>query len=175
MELVLALLIGTLTAASVWLMLSRNLVRFLFGLVLIGNVANLSIFTVGGLTAEAPPFVVDGVVATVSVAGADAMPSTASGEVANPLPQALVLTAIVIGFGLTSFMLVLALRAWRTLGTVDVDEMCLSESGPNPSGTSAAAVAADRADAAAAAADSPGPAASAPRAAARTPAREPAE
>ena len=169
MELVLALLIGVLTTASVWLMLSRNLVRFLFGLVLIGNVANLSIFTVGGLVAEAPPFVVDGVVATVGAAGAGA---TATGDVANPLPQALVLTAIVIGFGLVSFMLVLALRAWRTLGTVDVDEMCLSESGPNPSGTSAAAVAADRADAAAAAAEAP---ARPPSPSTRAPAPEPAE
>ena len=163
MELVLALLIGVLTAASVWLMLSRNLVRFLFGLVLIGNVANLSIFTVGGLTVEAPPFVVDGTVATVG---------TATGAVANPLPQALVLTAIVIGFGLVSFMLVLALRAWRTLGTVDVDEMCLSESGPNPSGTSAAAVAADRADAAAAASDAPARPSSPSR---HAPVQEPAE
>lgn len=122
MELVLALLIGTLAAASVWLMLSRNLVRFLFGLVLIGNVANLSIFTVGGLTAEAPPFVVDGVVASVG-----ASVNASVGAVANPLPQALVLTAIVIGFGLVSFTLVLALRAWEALGTVDVDEMRLAE------------------------------------------------
>lgn len=122
MELVLALLIGTLAAASVWLMLSRNLVRFLFGLVLIGNVANLSIFTVGGLTAEAPPFVVDGVVASVGTSV-----NASVGAVANPLPQALVLTAIVIGFGLVSFTLVLALRAWEALGTVDVDEMRLAE------------------------------------------------
>ncbi len=171
MELVLALLIGVLTTASVWLMLSRNLVRFLFGLVLIGNVANLSIFTVGGLTAEAPPFVVDGTVASVAGTAAAAATTALEGTatVANPLPQALVLTAIVIGFGLVSFMLVLALSAWRTLGTVDVDEMCLSESGPNPSGTSAAALAADRADAAAAFPATP------PRAPVRAPAQEPAE
>ena len=112
MELVFSLLAGVLMTASVWLMLSRNLVKFLFGLVLISNVANLVIFTSGGLTFGVPPFIEDKGVAE----GA-----------ANPLPQALILTAIVIGFGLTSFMLVLAMRAFRELGTINVDDMCLAE------------------------------------------------
>ncbi len=47
--------------------------------------------------------------------------------VANSLPQALVLTAIVIGFGLVSFTLTLALRAWQFIGTTNVEDMCLSE------------------------------------------------
>jgi len=111
MEILMSVLIGVLMSVSVWLMLSRNLVKFLFGLVLISNVANLIIFTVGGLTVGAPPLIVDG----------------GSEVYANSLPQALVLTAIVIGFGLVSFTLILALKAYQALGTVDVDEMLLAE------------------------------------------------
>jgi len=111
MEILLSLLVGVLMSVSVWMMLSRNLVKFLFGLVLISNVANLIIFKVGGLTVGAPPLIVDG----------DSL------QYANSLPQALVLTAIVIGFGLVSFTLVLALKAYQAIGTVDVDEMTLAE------------------------------------------------
>lgn len=112
MEILMGVLVGLLMAASVWLMLSRNLVKFLFGLVLISNVANLIIFASGGVTAGAPPLIdKTGLV----------------GGFANALPQALVLTAIVIGFGLISFTLILALRAFESLGTVDVDDMCIAE------------------------------------------------
>jgi len=114
MEILLGSLTGILMTASVWLMLSRNLVKFLLGLVLIGNVANLVIFVSGGLTYGAPPLIADG--------------QTVPAEtVANALPQALILTAIVIGFGLVAFTLVLALRAYQELGTVDVDAMNLAE------------------------------------------------
>lgn len=112
MEILFGLLVGVLMAAGVWLILSRNLIRFLFGLVLISNVANLVIFASGGVTEGRPPLVGEsGVVQGV----------------ANSLPQALVLTAIVIGFGLVSFTLTLALRAWQTIGTTHVEQMCLSE------------------------------------------------
>lgn len=111
MEILLSILVGFLMAVSVWLMLSRNLVKFLFGLVLISNVANLIIFISGGLTQGAPPLIGD--------------PSTVA--YANSLPQALVLTAIVIGFGLVSFTLILALKAYQAIGTVNVDEMNLAE------------------------------------------------
>lgn len=111
MEILLGLLVGVLMSVSVWLMLSRNLVKFLFGLVLISNVANLIIFMVGGLREGAPPLITD----------------TANQVYANSLPQALVLTAIVIGFGLVSFTLILALKAYQAIGTVDVDEMNLAE------------------------------------------------
>ena len=114
MEILLGSLAGILMAASVWLMLSRNLVKFLLGLVLIGNVANLVIFVSGGLTYGAPPLIAEG--ATVPL-----------GVVANALPQALILTAIVIGFGLVAFTLVLALRAYQEIGTVNVDAMNLAE------------------------------------------------
>jgi multicomponent Na+:H+ antiporter subunit C len=114
MEPVIAVLVGVLTAAAVYLMLARNLLRFLFGLILISNAANLTIFDAGRLTVGAPPLI---------ALGAEAP----EGVVANALPQALVLTAIVIGFGLFAFALVLAFRAYSDLGTLDSDEMRLAE------------------------------------------------
>lgn len=119
MTLVLAALCGLLTAVSVYLMLSRNLLRFLFGLIIIGSAVNLAILIAGGLGSMAPPFVPEGRTAPAA-------------SVANPLPQALILTAIVISFGLVSFGLGLALKAWRTLGQVDVDAMRLAETGEAP-------------------------------------------
>jgi len=114
MEQLLALVVGVLTAAAVWLMLSRTVVRFLFGLVLISNAANLVIFASGRLTLGTPPLI---------EAGQDAPPAL----VANALPQALVLTAIVIGFGLFAFALALVFRAYTALGTVDSDRMRWAE------------------------------------------------
>ncbi|KIT16479.1 Na+/H+ antiporter subunit C [Jannaschia aquimarina] len=114
METLLALMVGALIAAAVYLMLARNVLRFLFGLILISNAANLVIFGSGGLTPEAPPLI---------AYGASAPP----GGVANALPQALVLTAIVIGFGLFAFALVLVYRGYQNLGTLDSEEMRIAE------------------------------------------------
>ncbi len=114
MEQVLSVLIGILVASAVYLMLARNLLRFLFGLILLSNAANLTIFVAGRLTPGAPPLVPDGLDAPV-------------GAVANALPQALVLTAIVIGFGLFAFSLILAFRAYQSLGTLNTDEMRVAE------------------------------------------------
>ena len=114
MEPLVAILVGVLTAAAVYLMLSRNLLRFLFGMILISNAANLAIFDAGRLTVGEPPLIPEGADGPVEA-------------VANALPQALVLTAIVIGFGLFAFALVLAFRAYSDLGTLDTDEMRLAE------------------------------------------------
>ena len=114
MELLVALMVGVLVAASVHLMLARNVLRFIFGLVLISNAANLIIFGSGRMTEGIPPLIAE---------GAYAPPVDA----ANALPQALVLTAIVIGFGLFAFALVLMFRAYSTLGTLYSDEMRVAE------------------------------------------------
>jgi multicomponent Na+:H+ antiporter subunit C len=113
-ETAMALLIGFVVAASLYLMLSGHLVRYLFGLVLLSNAANLVIFTAGRLSYAAPPLIREGAYAP-------------DGPVANALPQALVLTAIVIGFGLLAFALVLVHRAYQSLGTVEGDEMRIAE------------------------------------------------
>ncbi len=114
MEATLALLVGILVAASVYLMLARNVLRFLFGLVLLSNAANLTIFAAGRLTPRVPPLVPEGLSAPPEI-------------VANALPQALVLTAIVIGFGLLAFALVLVYRGYSALGTLDGDNMRVAE------------------------------------------------
>ena len=114
MEVALALIIGLLVACSVYLMLSRNVLRFIFGLVLLSNAANLTIFTAGRLTRAEPPLVPSGLPAPPEL-------------VANALPQALILTAIVIGFGLFAFSLSLVFRTYRELGTLDSDAMRLAE------------------------------------------------
>lgn len=114
METALALVIGILTATGVYLMLARNLLRYLFGLILLSNAANLAIFTAGRLTRASPPLIPEGLKA----------PDI---PVANPLPQALILTAIVIGFGLLAFSLALIVRAYRRLGTLDADDMRIAE------------------------------------------------
>jgi multicomponent Na+:H+ antiporter subunit C len=110
MEILLALAIGVLVAAAAYLLLARDLPRALLGFVLLGTAANLSIFAAGRIGTMVPPLVDQG--ARVLAA-----------EAANPLPQALVLTAIVIGFGLAAFTLVLIRSAHDAFGTASADEM----------------------------------------------------
>lgn len=92
-------------AAGTYLMLSRDLLRCVLGLALLGNGANLALFAGGRLGPAQPPVVPLGEAALTGAA--------------NPLPQALVLTAIVIGFALLCFSLVLALRLIQRAGTDD--------------------------------------------------------
>jgi multicomponent Na+:H+ antiporter subunit C len=113
-ETVLAFLCGILMAASVYLMLSRNLVKFLFGLILNTSAVNLLVFNSGGLTRANAPF--------LTAAGTPAYP-----QMANSVPQALILTAIVISFALLACALVMAYRAYQELGTVDTHEMRIAE------------------------------------------------
>jgi len=110
MEVLLALTSGVLYAAGVYLILRRRLAQLIIGLGLLSNGTNLLIFTAGGLTRARPPVIPEGA-------------STLVAPYADPVPQALVLTAIVIGFGLTAFSLVLAHRVHTTAGTDDVDEV----------------------------------------------------
>jgi multicomponent Na+:H+ antiporter subunit C len=109
-----AALTGALVAGGIYLILERNLIRFIFGLVLISNAVNLLIFTVGRLSATRPPLIPDAAKVAVD-------------PVANALPQALVLTAIVIGFALLAFVFILFYRAYQQIGTVDTESMRLAE------------------------------------------------
>jgi len=114
MESVLALLVGLMVAASIYMILGRNLIRFIFGLVLASNAVNLLLFTGGRLSSATPPLIPEGAL-------------TPAGPVANALPQALMLTAIVIGFALLVFIFVLFYRAYEELGTVDTEFMRRAE------------------------------------------------
>ncbi len=109
MEILLALAAGALYAAGIYLMLRRRLAQLIIGLGLLSNGTNLLIFTAGGLTRGRPPVVPAGEALTQPYA--------------DPVPQALVLTAIVIGFGLLAFSLVLAHRVHAAGGTDDVDDV----------------------------------------------------
>ena len=110
MELLLAVASGVLYAAGIYLMLRRRLAQLIIGLGLLSNGTNLLIFTAGGLTRARPPVVPEGTAALEP-------------PYADPVPQALVLTAIVIGFGLLAFSLVLAHRVHETVGSDDVDDV----------------------------------------------------
>ena len=120
MDYAIAALCGVFFTAAIYLLLSRALIRLLLGLGLVGNAVNLLIFVAGRLTRAVPPIVPQG--EKVLLDGA------------NPLPQALILTAIVIGFAMFAFLLVLAYRAYQSLEADNTDQMRLAEpkSGPNP-------------------------------------------
>jgi multicomponent Na+:H+ antiporter subunit C len=121
MEILLAVLVGIMVAGALYLMLDRILIRFILGLVLISNAVNLLIFTVGRLPSRRPPLIPESGI----------VPAT---QIANALPQALVLTAIVIGFALLTFVFVLFFRAYQEIRTVDTEEMRIAEP-PGPSGS----------------------------------------
>jgi multicomponent Na+:H+ antiporter subunit C len=110
MEIVLAFVVGGLYAAAVYLMLRRSLVKLIFGLVLLGHASNLLIFTAGRLARGQPPIVASGETAPPA-------------PYADPVPQALILTAIIISFGVQAFAIVLLKRAYQTAGTDDLDEL----------------------------------------------------
>jgi multicomponent Na+:H+ antiporter subunit C len=110
MELVMAILIGVLYACGLYMMMRRSMVKLVIGLALLGQAANMLIFTLGGMNHDQPPLI----------------PPTEdilSGSFADPLPQALILTAIVIGFGVQAFAVVLVKRAYQTAGTDDLDRL----------------------------------------------------
>lgn len=110
MQVVLAFLIGGLFAIAIYLMLRRTVARVILGLALLTNATNLLIFTVGGLTRAAPPLIPDGQDRPVA-------------PIADPMPQSLILTAIVIGFGVLAFMMVLAFRTTQVVVADDTDRM----------------------------------------------------
>ena len=110
MEILLAIVVGVLYASGLYLMMRRSIVKLILGLALLGHAANLLIFTIGRLNHPRPPLI---------PAGAEQM----TGSFADPLPQALILTAIVIGFGVQAFALVLLKRVYQTLGTDDLHQI----------------------------------------------------
>lgn len=103
MEALAALIIAVLVGCGTYLTLRARTFSVVLGLSLMSYAVNLFLFFSGRLTTGAPPL------------------ATSIKATADPLPQALVLTAIVIGFGMTAFVVILALRALGELGTDQVD------------------------------------------------------
>ncbi len=106
MTTLLALTIGVLFGTGTFLLLRRNALKVIIGLSLISHGANVLLVTSGGSGGNYPPII--GPTATAYV---------------DPLPQALVLTAIVISFGVTAFLVVLLYRLYKRTGTVDMDQI----------------------------------------------------
>jgi multicomponent Na+:H+ antiporter subunit C len=110
MEIILAIMIGGLYAAAIYMLLRRSLVKILIGIVLLSQATNMLIFTSSGLTRGNSPVIKAG-------------ETVLNQPHADPLPQALVLTAIVISFGLTAFALALSYRAYKSVQTDDLDQL----------------------------------------------------
>lgn len=110
MQILIAVIIGGIFACAIYMILRRSIVKLIIGLALLGHAANLLIFSAGGLSRGSPALVLP---------GATAPPE----PYADPLPQALILTAIVISFGVIAFMMVLVSRAYNAVGTDDTDEL----------------------------------------------------
>ena len=108
MEVVLAIAIGTLTGSGVWLLLRPRTFQLLVGLSLLSYAVNLFIFCIGGLTIDREAIIVDGVPPDLT-------------NYTDPVPQALVLTAIVISFAMTALLLVIILASRGMTGTDHVD------------------------------------------------------
>ena len=123
MNVIYALLAAWLFGCGLYMILSRSIVRMLMGLSLLGTATNLMVFQTGRNRSAQPPIIPEG--------------SDRLLDAADPVPQALILTAIVIGFALTVMLAALALRAWRSHGTVSSDLMRSAEGEGDPFATEA--------------------------------------
>ena len=108
MQAVLAIAIGILTASGVYLLLRPRSFQVIMGLTLLSYAVNLFIFSMGRLKVDSEPILLPGIVSTMA-------------NTADPMPQALVLTAIVIGFAMTALFLVVLLASRGLHGTDHVD------------------------------------------------------
>ena len=113
MSLLYAFVAAALFGCGLYMVLSRHLVRLLLGLSLLTTAVNLAVFQAGRIRSVQPPLIPEG--------------AERLGDSADPVPQALVLTAIVIGFALTVVLAALALRAWRAHGSLRSDEVRSAE------------------------------------------------
>ena len=117
MRTLLPIVIGILYATGLYMLLRRSMVKLIIGLGLLGHASNLLIFVAasgGGLVRGGPPIIPSG-------------SAGAAGPMADPVPQALILTAIVIGFGVQAFALALFHRTYKAVGTDDLDAFATTE------------------------------------------------
>ncbi|WP_299757245.1 Na+/H+ antiporter subunit C [uncultured Pontibacter sp.] len=110
METLLPLMVGSLFAAGLYFILHRHLFKVILGLILFGLATNLFLFVVGGLTRGGTAII-------------NKHEKVAVEPYADPVPQALLLTAIVIGFGIQAFAIVLIRRVYQTFKSNNLDEL----------------------------------------------------
>lgn len=114
MDLILPLITGILYAAGMYLMLRRSFVKLIIGMVILGHATNLFLFVISGITRGTPALVKEG----------ETLPETLF---ADPLPQALILTAIVISFGIQAFAIILLKRVYLQTGTSNLDDLDVTD------------------------------------------------
>ncbi|MDO8897215.1 MAG: Na+/H+ antiporter subunit C [Bacteroidales bacterium] len=114
MEFLLAILIGGLFSAAIYMILRRSIIKLIIGLSFLAHAANLLIFTLGRVIRGKAPLIQEG-------------SKHITETVADPLPQALILTAIVIGFGVTAFTIVLIQQVYQSVGVDDSDKLKASD------------------------------------------------
>lgn len=106
MEIIMSVAIGILFAIGIYLILTRSLLRIILGTSLLTHAVHLLLLTMARLKTGAPPLLAENAESYV-----------------DPLPQALILTSIVINFGVTAFLFVLAYRSYQELGTDDMEQL----------------------------------------------------
>ncbi len=109
MEIILAILVGVLYTAGVYMLLRRSILKFIIGIIFLSNATNLLVFLSAGIVPGEPVFI-------------DAT-GTMTYNLADPLPQALVLTAVVIGFGIVVYLLAVKYRLFYETKTDDLDQL----------------------------------------------------
>jgi multicomponent Na+:H+ antiporter subunit C len=109
MEIILAILVGVLYTAGVYMLLRRSILKFIIGIIFMSNATNLLVFLSAGVVSGNPAF----------IGGLE----NHAGEMADPLPQAMVLTAVVIGLGIITFSLALKYKLFSLTSTDDLDEL----------------------------------------------------
>lgn len=110
METLLPILVGTLFAVGLYFILHRHLFKVILGIILFGLATNLFLFVAGGITRGGSAII-------------QQEHKTASEPYADPVPQALLLTAIVIGFGIQAFSIVLIRRVYMTFRSNNIDDL----------------------------------------------------
>lgn len=109
MDVLLAILVGVLYTAGVYMLLRRSILKFIIGIIFLSNATNLLVFLSAGLVAGKPAFIDHS--------------GTASSGLSDPLPQALVLTAVVIGLGIVVYLLAVKYRLFSETQTDDLDQL----------------------------------------------------
>lgn len=113
MTLLIAIIVGVIFAASTFLMLGRELKGVCMGVFLLGHGANLAILAPSGSPiGKFPPILGEG---------------NGLAMLVDPLPQALILTAIVIGFAVQAFLLTMLVVTWRRSGTLEMSKLCADQ------------------------------------------------
>lgn len=109
MNLIISVIIGILFTASTFLMFQKSMFKLIIGTILFSYATIFFLFTVGGITKNAPPILTDTIESVQALA--------------DPLPQALTLTAIVISIGVQLFIIILLKKVYEILGTEDLDDL----------------------------------------------------